>query len=239
MTARTASARRTASDAPSLDAPAEGRRERGKAARRADIVQAARRLIQRQGEGGFSMQALAEEADVSPMTPYNLFGSKQGVMHAVLDEDLKSFTAGVDSLRVDALERIFRTVALARKTYEAEPNFYRTVFRGAELGSASENERVLFRAPRRAVWIALAQAALDAGQLDTRVVDGAALGTSLSQILFSCIVDWLSGLHGLREFEAQAQLGMALLLLGVATPPVRERLLEKIAKSRRTLARAA
>lgn len=198
---------------------------------------AARRLIQRQGENGFSMQALAEEADVSPMTPYNLFGSKQGVMHAVLDEDLKSFTAGVDSLRVDALERIFRTVALARKTYEAEPNFYRTVFRGAELGSASENERVLFRAPRRAVWIALAQEAMAAGQVgDT--VEAALLGTSLSQIMFSCIVDWLSGLHGLREFEAQTQLGMALLLLGLAAPEVRPRLLEKIAKSRRVLARA-
>lgn len=217
--------------------PAEGRRERGKAARRADIVLAARRLIQRQGEGGFSMQALAEEADVSPMTPYNLFGSKQGVMHAVLDEDLKSFTAGVDSLRVDALERIFRTVALARKTYEAEPNFYRTVFRGAELGSASENERVLFRAPRRAVWIALAQEVMAAGQVgDT--VEAALLGTSLSQIMFSCIVDWLSGLHGLREFEAQTQLGMALLLLGLAAPEVRPRLLEKITKSRRVLARA-
>lgn len=217
--------------------PAESRRERGKAARRADIVLAARRLIQRQGESGFSMQALAEEADVSPMTPYNLFGSKQGVMHAVLDEDLKSFTAGVDSLRVDALERIFRTVALARKSYEAEPNFYRTVFRGAELGSASENERVLFRAPRRAVWIALAQEAMAAGQVgDT--VDAALLGTSLSQIMFSCIVDWLSGLHGLREFEAQAQLGMALLLLGLATPEVRPRLLEKMAKSQRALARA-
>lgn len=217
--------------------PAEGRRERGKAARRADIVLAARRLIQRQGESGFSMQALAEEADVSPMTPYNLFGSKQGVMHAVLDEDLKSFTAGVDSLRVDALERIFRTVALARKTYEAEPNFYRTVFRGAELGSASENERVLFRAPRRAVWIALAQEAMAAGQVSD-TVEAALLGTSLSQIMFSCIVDWLSGLHGLREFEAQTQLGMALLLLGLAAPEVRPRLLEKIAKSRRVLARA-
>lgn len=217
--------------------PAESRRERGKAARRADIVLAARRLIQRQGESGFSMQALAEEADVSPMTPYNLFGSKQGVMHAVLDEDLKSFTAGVDSLRVDALERIFRTVALARKSYEAEPNFYRTVFRGAELGSASENERVLFRAPRRAVWIALAQEAMAAGQVgDT--VDAALLGTSLSQIMFSCIVDWLSGLHGLREFEAQAQLGMALLLLGLAPPEVRPLLLEKMAKSQRVLARA-
>ncbi len=224
----------SASVAPSQ----EGRRERGKATRRADIVLAARRLIQARGEGGFSMQELAEEADVSPMTPYNLFGSKQGVMLAVLDDDLRSFTAGVQSMRVDALERIFRTVTLARNTYEAEPNFYRTVFRGAELGSASENERVLFRAPRRAVWIALTHEAMAAGYV-SRVVDGDLLGTSLSQILFSCVVDWLSGLNGLREFEAQTHLGMALLLLGVAAPEARPRLLDRIAKSQRLLARSA
>jgi AcrR family transcriptional regulator len=69
-------------------------REEAKHKRRRQIVRDARALMQKTGDTGFSMRALAEQAGVSIATPYNLFGSKQTIMFAVLDDDL------VDALRV-------------------------------------------------------------------------------------------------------------------------------------------
>lgn len=221
---------------PDKGAPV-GRRERAKATRRTEIVRAARRLIQTAGEDGFSMQALARAAGVSPMTPYNLFGSKQSIMIAVLDDDLASFEARLARLRVDDLDRIFKTVSLARKVYAAEPNFYRTVFRGAQLGSSSAAGSTRFREPRRALWTALLERAIASGHL-RRDLDARLVGPSLSQIVQACVTDWLSGALTLPQFEARAHLGIALLLLGIAAPAARERLRAWIASSRRVLERS-
>lgn len=217
--------------------PAAGRREHAKDARRSAIVQAARRLMQATGEDGFSMQALADAADVSPMTPYNLFGSKQAVMLAVLDDDLARFEARLARVRADELETIFKAVTLARKLYAAEPDFYRAVFRGALPGTAGTADRNRFRAPRRAVWTRLLQRAVEAGHIRGEP-DAVIVGPSLSQIVQACVLDWLSGVLTLAQFEARAHTGIALLLLGIAAPAARPRLLDRIATSRRTLQRA-
>lgn len=64
------------------------KRERSKDSRRQRIVAAARELMT---EEGLSMRPLAKRAKVASTTPYNLFGSKNAIVAAVMMEDLRWF----------------------------------------------------------------------------------------------------------------------------------------------------
>ena len=99
-------------------------REESKDQRRKQIVSAARSLMQQTGDAGFSMKSLADQAGVSLATPYNLFGSKQAIMFALLEADLAHYQVRLEKLRVDELEVFFRAVSLATDLYATEPGFY-------------------------------------------------------------------------------------------------------------------
>ncbi|MFT4800121.1 MAG: AcrR family transcriptional regulator, partial [Candidatus Azotimanducaceae bacterium] len=103
-----------------------GVREEGKNRRRDRITAAARSLIQ-SGDSGFRMRALAEEAGVSIATPYNLFGSKQAILTAVMDADLSRFKQTLAMQRVDSLAMFSKTVAITRELIDLDPQFYRNV----------------------------------------------------------------------------------------------------------------
>lgn len=66
-------------------------RERQTAARRRQMLDAAETLIRQSSGTDFSMRALASEAEVSPATPYNFFGSKEGLLFALLQRTLDVF----------------------------------------------------------------------------------------------------------------------------------------------------
>ena len=55
------------------------------------IIAAARDLLSETASIEFSMRALAAKAEVGHVTPYNIFGSKQAVLLAVLDADIAEF----------------------------------------------------------------------------------------------------------------------------------------------------
>lgn len=65
-----------------------GLREKQTAERKRRILDVADTLIRHTGGIEFSMRMLAEMAEVSPATPYNLFGSKEGILSASLARSL-------------------------------------------------------------------------------------------------------------------------------------------------------
>lgn len=65
-----------------------GLREKQSDERKRRILDVADALIRQTGGTEFSMRMLAEMAQVSPATPYNLFGSKDGVLSASLARSL-------------------------------------------------------------------------------------------------------------------------------------------------------
>ena len=67
------------------------KREQNKNDKRGQIIKAARELMRIRSSTGFSMRQLADASGVSLATPYNLFGSKQGIISAVMDTDLDDF----------------------------------------------------------------------------------------------------------------------------------------------------
>lgn len=177
--------------------------------------------MQRTGDAGFTMRALAEEAGVSVATPYNLFGSKQAVMLAVLDADIERAQQQLLALDVDELEVFFAAVSLATTFYAREPGFYRAMLLTAYAGG--REYRSMFGGSRHAVWRGLVEAAVAAGWLRAEVEPNA-FALHLGQTLFSCILEWVFEEITLEELEVRASSGFAIILLGMATPAAAERL---------------
>jgi len=201
-------------------------REEAKSRRKKAIMLAARSLMQERGDAGFSMRALADAAGVSIATPYNLFGSKQAVMFAVLDSDLERFARGLEKLEADELEIFFRAVSLATSAYAAEPNFHKAVL-FAVYSDGGRDYRAMFSGPRLVFWQDLVERAIKAGVL-TPAIDSSAFALALSHLFFSCILEWVSGELSVRELETRTHYKFTLLLASDATPEARERLLPRL-----------
>lgn len=208
-------------------------REESKARRRRAIVRAARCLMQETGQPGFSMRALAEQAGVSIATPYNLFGSKQAVMYAVLDADLAEFREHLEGIKADELEVFFQAVSLAAAHYAAEPGFYRAVLFAAYNDGGTEF-RAMFSGPRHGMWRRMVSNAIAAGVLD-EAVEANSFAANLGHVFFSCLLEWVNGLLTLEEMEARVKYGFALSLRGMAVGSSRDRLREHLIQTQAQL----
>ena len=204
------------------------RREQAKESRRTSIVNAARRLIHETGETGFQMRALADAAGLSLVTPYNLFGSKQAIMIALLESDVREYEQSVMRLRGDELDRFFHAVTLTRRLYSREPNFHRIVMAAAYQDGGREF-RSTFRAPRRTFWQRMVANAVHAGLLQP-TVPIEPFASTLAYTFLSAIMDWVAGEITLPEMEARAHYGFALLLLPMASPQAVARVQRKLAQ---------
>ena len=208
-------------------------RENAKEQRRREIVRAARVLMQKTGKTGFSMRALAEKAGVSIATPYNLFGSKQTVMFAVLDADLHQYQTRLERLRADEIEVFFKAVTLTSSLYASEPLFYRAVLFAA-YNAGGTKFRSIFDGPRHAMWKRLVTDAKQAGVIRDEV-EPAAFAINLGHIFFSCILEWVNNVISLEEMEARVQYGFAISLHGVCKPDSAERLWDKVLRTQKRL----
>ncbi len=74
------------SDIHPAQGAASGLRDRKKARRRDEIMLAARDLFARQGIDATTMADIAAAAGISPPTVFNYFGSKDGILIAMIDE---------------------------------------------------------------------------------------------------------------------------------------------------------
>jgi AcrR family transcriptional regulator len=92
------------------------------------ILEAARRLVRDRGDTGFSMRTLAARAGVSLATPYNHFGSKAGVLAALLDrmiDRIEDRGAAADS--TDPIDQVLRVAETATELICEDPAFYRAI----------------------------------------------------------------------------------------------------------------
>ncbi len=95
---------------------------------RTRVIDAAERLL-RQGKAEFSMRDLAAEAGVSFATPFNQFGSKAAIMHALSARRIDAMTmrfAHAPSLP-DATQRVLLAIDTAVGVMLEEPTVNRAV----------------------------------------------------------------------------------------------------------------
>ncbi|MBZ6379820.1 TetR family transcriptional regulator [Pacificimonas flava] len=206
-------------DAPAPAAKPPGKRERAKSERRLRIVRAARDLIRETGDTDLSMRALAERAEVSLGTPYNLFGSKRAVVLAVL-EDERDFVDRFFQLKVDnSLERVFAAHDLAFSYYLKDPDFYRTLWR-ALLERGGQDETGLASPERlaqtREIWISLLGDAVRDGYLSPPF-SLARLEEVLEHLVRGALLSWVMGNQQTETLSTSVGLGYALCLAGMAT----------------------
>lgn len=124
--------------------------EKPRAGTRERVLEAAERLLG-EGEAEFSMRELAAAASVSFATPFNLFGSKPGIMRALsaqLIERMHSCAAA--TLREsDTVERVLKTVTIAASVMAEQPAVNKAVMAGigapgSDVGDVAERSRALW-----------------------------------------------------------------------------------------------
>lgn len=92
------------------------------------VIDAAERLL-RDGHADFSMRALAAEAGVSFATPFNQFGSKAAIMHALAERRIDTMTKRFAQSPpcVLAVDRVLHAISIASAGMLEEPIVNRSV----------------------------------------------------------------------------------------------------------------
>jgi len=179
------------------DGPMPGLRERGKRRRTERILDAALELLREDPEGNLTVDRIADRAEVSPMTVFNLVGNREQLWSAMADRaldslDVQSITADDPQERarriVDAVVRVLRSDA--------------AVFR-ALLSGWSKSGHVLAHDPTNALMQCLQDAA-DAGHIRADV-NLRRHGEVMSAGLIGTIQQWTAGLLGDRAFGSRAR----------------------------------
>ena len=188
------------------------RREDAKEFNRARIRAAAEATILAEGIDSLTMRRLAEQAEVSLRTPYNLFGSKTDVLMALLDEaQLQlaplSAAAGQGSALDQSLDALTRIEAF----FASGEEYYRGIYHAIMTSDHPEaREAGVARAITTAQW--LMARALEQGELGPQT-DSAALGRHLAIQLLAVLGMWGSGFFPNRESIAQVRRGWLAELL--------------------------
>lgn len=218
--------------------PETSQRERAKAERRAKIIRSVRELIRETGDANPSMRMIAGRAGVSIATAYNLFGSKQAVVLAVL-EDRRNFEEKFAELKTEnPVDLVFAGHELAVSFYAQDPEFYRPLWR-ALLDTSGKNEGELVSPERQAETREASRAILAKAQREGYLnkeesVDW--LERSLSHCAVGSTLSWAAGTLPTEALLPSAGLAYAYILSAAATPKGKPTLDRRIARYKSMLA---
>lgn len=203
-----------------------GLREKQTSVRREQILDAARRLIRATGGTGFSMRCLADEAEVGLVTPYNLFGSKSGVLYALLNASLESLDEVAERPSSKPVESVLELAGVAAEVYTRDAKFYRPLMQFT-LGvrDLEHRPRLLEQSLRR--WQRTVEAAVR-GRLLPTSVDRDLLARQLMVAFIGAVELWIHEDLDDDAFRTQSLYGSTMLVLACASPEARPRLVERL-----------
>ncbi len=189
-------------------------REKQKNARRQRILDAAEQLIRETGGTDFSVRVLAAAAEVSFATPFNLFGSKEGLLYALLSRSLDKFVA--DGLTFKSANRCYHVVEAAKSAVDIfvyDPDFLRPLYR-VLLGVRHPVHRPLFMRRTFAYWKTAALTIPDSRKLrDPRTQD--LIAHALMAHFIGLLELWVQEDMNDSEFQAHAICGVILNVYAV------------------------
>lgn len=207
-------------------------------ARRRRILDAARTLIGRAGIAGVSMRKLAQEAGLSVTTLYNLFGSRDDIFVALIEDGIDGMIAPIAEaapLEADPFERCRAIITVSVRHLEENRSIYGPVMLACYEGLSLQQQRgqvisdraagLQEEAIREAIRQGLLRDFLDPAELGRQVYHGYEL---------AC-VHWAYGLLDEAGFRARALYGLYVALLAVATDETRLCLEKEIRRVEREL----
>jgi AcrR family transcriptional regulator len=186
---------------------------RGEPLRR-HVLDAAERLLRR-GRTDFSMRDLAAEAGVSFATPFNQFGSKAAIMHALSARRIDRMTRRFSEAPPvsDATTRVLQAIDIAAEVMLEEPRVNRAVMEW--IGIASVAGRVLAHSAN--LW-ALALGAGDGLAVSRREEGLRILPRQLAFAFRGVLSFWTAGELADEELASSARGIASSLLAGFAEP---------------------
>lgn len=182
---------------PTEPAAPLGLRERNKLRRTDRILTAALDLIREEPEQNITVERIAARADVSPMTVFNLIGTRDRMWSAMADRalvdlDLRSVIAP------DPRQRAHRIVDAVVDALSADADVFRVL-----LSHWHHTGQVLASDPTEAFNECLNDA-INAGTIDAST-DVHRLASVMATGLVGTIQQWTAGLHTERSFHARAR----------------------------------
>lgn len=213
-----------------------GLRERHKLERRERILAAAQELIRSTASVGLSMRALAEKAEVSLATPYNLFGSKGAVLGELGLAVLKKLEREMNQLRSrDPIEDLLQIAELGANTYASDPRFYR-VLMGTLTASARALHDDAVSGGSVRLWQRPVEAGIRAGLLRADA-DSEFVARDLVIIFLGVLDLWVRGVLDGDALRLHILYAFTLTLLGLSTDASRPKLLRHYHRLQRQLPR--
>ena len=188
------------------------RREESKEFNRTRIRAAAEDIIRSEGIEHLSMRRLAEQADVSLRTPYNLFGSKTDILISLMQEaeaELALPATGNDQHSV--IQQLLLSLDRIEAFFGSDEEYFRSIYTSI---MTSDHPQARKTAVSRSVEMSCARLkqAADAGEL-LAGTDTQHLGRHLALQLLAVLGMWGSGFFSNRECIAQVRRGWLATLL--------------------------
>lgn len=185
------------------------------------VLDAAVELLRTTGE--LSMRKLVESAGVAGMTPYNLFGSKHGLLRALSQKELNRAVKSLQQAPVqDSLERLFAALDMGFQTFSSDEVYFRALYRAA-YASGDPAMIEIFQVPRSAYWNSLLDACRDDGFL---LEEGRS--ETITQILMytyiGAVQRWIELTINTRQLYAEINFTLNILMLSQATPKATDRI---------------
>ena len=204
------------------------------AERRRCILDAAATLIRQTDGADFSMLTLAAQAEVSPATPYNLFGSKARLLFALFNRSLIEIPVkDLTALYTDPIERLLETTKVIATHLATHADFFRplylSLFEVQDGVYRSEFVEYHLRRWERAL------ADVEHAGLLSSVVAADQLARQLMISFAGTVELWVHHELDADGFSAEAVFGTILLLLGATVPGARPRLFRHLKAIRRSL----
>lgn len=200
----TKSAIKTSAGTADAAEPLDARRER--------VLRTARDIIERSGDFNLPMRTLASEAQVSLRIPYELFGSKPGIIQAILMEDIREFGDQIAHLDLSmTLDLVFVRLVMGIENYRRRQPFYQALFRASQSSEYFEPAR-LSLIQWRSEFRRLKDLRFLRPDIDTDL-----LSQTLTDICFAALGSWARGEIDIDFAAERAGYGWALALQSAAT----------------------
>ena len=214
-----------------------GLRQRNCEARRQRILEAARKLITSGGVAALSMRKLAQEAGLSVTTLYNLFGAREDILRALVEDAIDRMDQILEreAPLEDPLERCRAVITVSIRHLVDNEAIFRPMLLASYQGltpGCFENERISERAARmQSVAI---EAAISQGLL-RKLLDPQVLGRQIFHGYELAYAQWAYGAIDEAGFRARSLYGLYVALLGVATERLRPRIEAELCRLQREL----
>lgn len=207
-------------------------RSKNKQRRRDAILGEAQRVIGEQGFDALNLRALAEAASVTVPTIYNLIGSKDAVLIALIERAVTRIEKALENFEAaTALEHAEAVVIQSTAIFEADENFYRAAMIAGEHLDSREDHL------GRSGWIharstEMAAHACRVGQREGQLRGDIAsdmLAGQMYALYRTALHDWTHRMISIEEFRTIALRGFYICLAADATDDFRATLLERMA----------